>query len=98
MQLAYVEEILFDNKNPCGRSGPRHWATCYKNIPMYGIHTLQSSESMSNVSDGHNMAREKCTPYEFHEMYTNAYQRAQNQKEKYKNCRVDCNSCQQNLI
>eukprot|EP00957_Ditylum_brightwellii_P057226 4336235-Ditylum_brightwellii.AAC.1 len=29
-QLVYAEESVFDNnRNPRGRSGPRHWAICY---------------------------------------------------------------------
>ena len=85
-QLAYAEESAFDEKkNNSGTSSPRHWASCYKKVSFYGIHKTQASESLNHILGGHDMAREKCIPQAFHEMYAKAYERARDLKTIYDN-------------
>ena len=89
-QLAYAEESLFDEKNNhTGTSSPRHWASYYKKVSFYGIHTTQASESLNNILGGHDMTREKCIPWAFHEMYAKVYQRAHALKTIHDNLHRD---------
>ena len=63
-QREYLNVSLLNEQPGPSQSSPRHWAAVHKpsNVPFYGVDTNQSSESINNLVNGHESAREQTIP------------------------------------